>query len=98
MATLLKIAGVVWILAGLLVFAGAKSAIHEILGCLAASFALMFWGLASLVEHMQAAAGSFAEFCKTPPKTDHGPQPAESPRDMASIERAIAEVRADRIR
>ena len=53
MAILLFLAGIVWAFLGFGVFATAKSAIHEILACLAVSFGVMFWGLAGIIVQLK---------------------------------------------
>lgn len=50
MRLFLVVAGLVWLLSGLVVLADAKSAIHEILACLALSFGVVFFALSSLID------------------------------------------------
>lgn len=50
MREFLLAAGIVWIILGLAVFGMAKSAIHEILACLAVSFGLMFWAFSAIIK------------------------------------------------
>jgi hypothetical protein len=54
MSVFLNLAGILWCILGAGVLATAKSAIHEILACLAVSFGLMFWGFASVIEQLKA--------------------------------------------
>lgn len=49
----LFVCGLLELLAGLAILVGAKSAIHEILGTLAAGFAIMTWGLAAILGELK---------------------------------------------
>jgi hypothetical protein len=91
METFLALAGALWILMGLGVLATAKSAIHEILACLAVSFGLMFWGFAGIMGRMRAMEKSW--------RAMQHPTAVESPRVTkleigTPIEQAINGVRA----
>ncbi|MGE0022884.1 MAG: hypothetical protein AB7S70_04545 [Hyphomicrobium sp.] len=58
MQTFLILAGMLWTFAGMGVLTSAKSAIHEILACLAISFAVMFWAFAAVLHQLRATAGA----------------------------------------
>ena len=53
MEVILGLAGAAWIFSGLSILVSAKSAIHEILACLAVSFGVMFWGFAAVVGQLK---------------------------------------------
>lgn len=67
MQTFLILAGMLWAFAGMGVLAAAKSAIHEILACLAISFAVMFWAFAAVLHQLRATANALTTAIQTIP-------------------------------
>jgi hypothetical protein len=83
MQLFLTLAALLWALCGVAVLASAKSAIHEILGCLAVSFGVMFLGLAGIIAHLRKLSAAGAPHAAAP-----------SPKSAPTIEQAIDQVRA----
>jgi hypothetical protein len=46
-------AGVVWCILGAVALMVANGALHQILGCLALSLGVMFWGMAEIIEQLR---------------------------------------------
>lgn len=54
MGSFMALAGVIWAFAGVAVLYVAKGAIHEILGAVLLSFAVLFFGVAGVLDRLQA--------------------------------------------
>ena len=61
MSVFLNLAGVIWCILGVGVFVFSASATHEILGCLAVSFGIIFWGFASILRQLTKMTDKLAQ-------------------------------------